>query len=339
VTSLGDQDGGAQSRPVSAEDTTRAILNILEDFTSERLRLDHTQKAILNILEDFAAEKARLEATQKAMINILDDFDAEKVKVVKANHELLRENAERAAAEAALREKTEALGRSNADLEQFAYVASHDLQEPLRMVSSYMQLFEKRYKGSLDAQADKYIAYAVDGAKRMQALIAGLLEYSRIGRQEDLPAAVDTTAALEQALANLRSTLDESRAVVTHDALPPVIGNGPQITRVFQNLVGNGVKFRRPEEPPRIHVSAERRGRDAVFTVQDNGIGIDLRYSDRVFVIFQRLHTRAEYPGTGIGLSVCKKVIERHGGRIWFESAVGQGTAFKFTLPSPQGAT
>jgi light-regulated signal transduction histidine kinase (bacteriophytochrome) len=327
---------GVEPHSVTAEETTRAILNILEDFTAERLRLDHTQKAILNILEDFAAEKARLESTQKAMINILDDFDAEKVKVEAANAELRRENAERAAAEAALRDKTEALGRSNADLEQFAYVASHDLQEPLRMVSSYMQLFEKRYKGALDGQADKYIAYAVDGAKRMQALIAGLLEYSRIGRQEEPPAPVDTGVALEQALANLRSALDESKAVVTHEAMPRVIGNSAQITRVFQNLLGNAVKFRRPDQSPRIHVAARIRANDVLFSVRDNGIGIDPQYSDRVFVIFQRLHTRTEYPGTGIGLSVCKKVVERHGGRIWLESQPGAGTTFSFTLPTTQ---
>jgi light-regulated signal transduction histidine kinase (bacteriophytochrome) len=327
---------GGEPQAVTAEQTTRAILNILEDFTAERLRLDHTQKAILNILEDFAAEKGRLEATQKAMINILEDFDAEKVKVEAANAELRRENAERAAAEEALREKTEALGRSNADLEQFAYVASHDLQEPLRMVSSYMQLFEKRYQGALDAQADKYIAYAVDGAKRMQALIAGLLEYSRVGRQEEAPAPVDSEQALDQALTNLRSALEDSKAVVTHDPLPRVFGNGAQITRVFQNLVGNGVKFRRPEESPRIHVAAQLRANEALFSVRDNGIGIDPQYSERVFVIFQRLHTRTEYPGTGIGLSVCKKVVERHGGRIWLESQPAAGTTFWFTLPTVQ---
>jgi light-regulated signal transduction histidine kinase (bacteriophytochrome) len=259
------------------------------------------------------------------------------MKVVKVNEELRRENAERALAEAALRENTEALGRSNADLEQFAYVASHDLQEPLRMVSSYMQLFEKRYKGALDEQAEKYIAYAVDGAKRMQALIAGLLEYSRVGRQEQPPAPLEAGAALETALGNLRSSIEDSRAVVTHDPLPRVMGHGPQITRVFQNLVGNAIKFRRPEEPPRIHVAAQRRARDVLFSVRDNGIGIEPQYADRVFVIFQRLHTRTEYPGTGIGLSVCKKVVERHGGHIWFDSTPGAGTTFLFTLPSPQG--
>jgi light-regulated signal transduction histidine kinase (bacteriophytochrome) len=331
-----EREEEATSPQVSARETTRAILNILEDFTAERLRFADTQNAILNILEDFGSEKSRLESTQRAMINLLEDFDAEKSKVEAANAELRRENAERAAAEEALRENTRALGRSNADLEQFAYVASHDLQEPLRMVSSYMQLFEKRYRGVLDAQAEKYIDYAVDGAKRMQALIAGLLEYSRVGRQDEPVAPVDAEAALEQALSNLRSTLDESRAVVTREPLPRVIGNAGQITRVLQNLVSNAVKFRRPEEPPRVHVAVKLRTGDALFTVSDNGIGIEPQYTDRVFVIFQRLNTRAEYPGTGIGLSVCKKVIERHGGRIWFDSQPGAGTTFSFTLPLAQ---
>lgn len=205
------------------------------------------------------------------------------------------------------------------------------------MVSSYMQLFEKRYRGALDAQAEKYIAYAVDGAKRMQTLIAGLLEYSRVGRQDEPPARVATGAALDQALTNLRSALEEGKAVVTHERMPSVMGNGAQITRVFQNLVGNAVKFRRSDRAPLVHVSARVRAREALFGVRDNGIGIDPQYSDRVFVIFQRLHTRSEYPGTGIGLSVCKKVIERHGGRIWFESEPGTGTTFWFTLPVAEG--
>jgi light-regulated signal transduction histidine kinase (bacteriophytochrome) len=331
-----DREEEVASLAVSAQETTRAILNILEDFTAERLRLGDTQKAILNILEDFGSEKSRLESTQKAMINLLEDFDAEKSKVEAANAGLRRENAERAAAEEALRENTRALGRSNADLEQFAYVASHDLQEPLRMVSSYMQLFEKRYRGVLDAQAEKYIDYAVDGAKRMQALIGGLLEYSRVGRQDEPAAPVDAGTAMDQALANLRSALDESQAVVTREPLPRVLANAAQLTRVFQNLVGNAVKFRRPEERPRIHVAARLQAGNALFTIGDNGIGIEPQYADRVFVIFQRLNTRAEYPGTGIGLSVCKKVIERHGGRIWFESQPGAGTTFSFTLPLAQ---
>jgi len=315
------------------EETQRAVLNILDDSNEERSRQGAMHRALLNILEDFGGEKDRLEATQRAILNILDDFEDEKRKVEAVNAELRREVAERAAAEQALREKTDALGRSNAELEQFAYVASHDLQEPLRMVSSYVQLFEKRYAGQVDPQAKKYIDYAVEGAKRMQALIGGLLEFSRVGRVDEPFGPVDTGAALDQALLNLRSAIDESHAAVTRGPLPTVTGNSGRLAQVFQNLIGNAIKFRRPDQAPSIHVSALPRAKDWLLAVRDNGIGIDPQYVDRIFVIFQRLHTRAEYPGTGIGLSICKKVIERHGGRIWVESQPGAGTTFLFTLP------
>jgi signal transduction histidine kinase len=315
------------------EEMQRAVLNILDDSNEERSRQGTMHRALLNILDDFGAEKERLESTQRAILNILDDFEDEKRKVEAMNAELRREVAERAAAEHALRDKTDALGRSNAELEQFAYVASHDLQEPLRMVSSYVQLFEKRYAGQVDAQSQKYINYAVEGAKRMQSLIGGLLEYSRVGRVDEPFAAVDTSAALDQALQNLRSGLDETRAVVTRGPLPTVTGNAGRLAQVFQNLVGNAIKFRRSGVAPAVHVSATPHRKEWLFAIRDNGIGIDPQYVDRIFVIFQRLHTRAEYPGTGIGLSICKKVVERHGGRIWVESQPGAGATFQFTLP------
>jgi light-regulated signal transduction histidine kinase (bacteriophytochrome) len=201
------------------------------------------------------------------------------------------------------------------------------------MVSSYMQLFEKRFVGQVDPQAKKYIDYAVEGAKRMQALIGGLLEFSRVGRIDEPFGPVNTEAALDQALLNLRSAIDENGAVVTHDPLPIVTGNSGRLAQVFQNLVGNAIKFRRPDQPPSIHVSAVPRGNEWLLAVKDNGIGIEAQYVDRIFVIFQRLHTRSKYPGTGIGLSICKKVIERHGGRIWVESQPGAGATFLFTLP------
>ncbi len=318
----------------SSRDYTRATLNVLEDFAEEKARFQETQSAITNILEDFAAEKDRLEQTERAIMNILEDFDAEKTKVEDINRNLRREVAERAAAEQALVKKTSELGRSNADLEQFAYVASHDLQEPLRMVSSYVQLFEKRYHGLVDAQAAKYIAYAVEGAKRMQTLIAGLLEYSRVGR-----AAVEATEVrlgdlLDEVLQNLATSLAETGARVTCGDLPTVAGDAQQLLQVMQNLVANAEKFRRSGTSPKIHVSAERAGDLWVVSVADDGIGIEPEYFERVFVIFQRLHTRAEYPGTGIGLSICKKVVERHGGRIWVESAPGAGTTFRFSVPA-----
>jgi len=315
------------------EDTQRAILNILDDSGEERSRQGEMQRALLNILEDFGGEKERLESTQRAILNILDDFEDEKRKVEAVNADLRWEVAERGAAERALREKTDALARSNAELEQFAYVASHDLQEPLRMVSSYVQLFEKRYAGQVDAQAKKYIDYSVEGAKRMQALIGGLLEFSRVGRIDEPSGLVDMGSALDQALLNLRSAIEESHAVVTRGPLPSVTGNAGRLAQALQNLVGNAIKFRRPGEAPAIHVSAVPRRDEWLFAVKDNGIGIDPQFLDRIFVIFQRLHTRAEYPGTGIGLSVCKKVIERHGGRIWVESEPGAGATFQFTLP------
>lgn len=286
---------------------------------------DEFARAILNVLGDFAEERDRLEAMQRAVLNILEDFDEEKTKTEEINRELRREVAERQAAEEALR-------RSNSDLEQFAYVASHDLQEPLRMVSSYVQLFARRYADQVDPQARKYIDYAVDGAKRMQSLINALLEYSRVGRKEQ-PSRVSPGLALAQALENLRSAIEEAGAVVTSDALPEVVIDGRQLTQVFQNLVGNAVKFRRPDVTPRIHVSARLDGDEAEFGVHDNGIGLDPRHADRIFVIFQRLHTREEYSGTGIGLSIAKKVIDRAGGRIWVESEPGQGSTFLFTLP------
>jgi light-regulated signal transduction histidine kinase (bacteriophytochrome) len=313
-------------------ETQTAVLNILEDFLEEKVRLENTERAVLNILDDFSSEKTRLEQTQKAVLNILDDFDGEKAKVEAANAQLLREVAERRLAEEALEEKSLSLTRSNADLEQFAYVASHDLQEPLRMVSSYVQLFAKRYQGQVDEQADKYIRYAVDGAMRMQALIDGLLEYSRAGRQAEQPVRVSAESALDRALYNLRKVIEETGAMITRDPLPEILSDEAQLTQVFQNLIGNAIKFRRPEEASRVQVGCARRGPYFVFSVADDGIGIDPRHAERIFAIFQRLHTRGEYPGTGIGLAICKKVVERSGGEIWLESAPGKGSTFHFTL-------
>jgi PAS domain S-box-containing protein len=223
------------------------------------------------------------------------------------------------------------LERSNKELEQFAYVASHDLQEPLRMVSSYVQLLAQRYEAQLDDKARKYIGYAVDGAVRMQQLIEDLLLYSRAGTRGGPLEPTDSLAALDGAVQNLAKAIEEKGASITHGDLPVVRADAPQLTQVFQNLLSNAVKFR-GEAPPRIHVSAEDNGSVWTFSVRDNGIGIEPQYADRVFVIFQRLHTRQEYAGTGIGLAVCQRIIERHGGRIWFESEPGVGSTFYFTI-------
>jgi light-regulated signal transduction histidine kinase (bacteriophytochrome) len=228
------------------------------------------------------------------------------------------------------------LGRSNSELEQFAYVASHDLQEPLRMVSSYCGLLARRYKGKLDKDADEFIDFAVDGATRMKHLIDDLLLYSRVGRRDKPFTPINSTDSVRAAVANLEVAIGEAHALITCDPLPMVFADFGQLTQVFQNLIGNALKFR-GDQDARIHVSARclSESNDPSqweFSVQDNGIGIEQQFDERVFVIFQRLHTREQYPGNGMGLAITKKIIERHGGRIWLESKPAAGTTFFFTL-------
>ncbi len=242
-----------------------------------------------------------------------------------------RDITERKSMEYEIVQASEKLKQSNAELEQFAYVASHDLQEPLRMVASYVQLIERRYKGKLDSDADEFIGYAVDGANRMRGLIDDLLTYSRVARLGKPFEPIDLESTLEIVLLNLKTSIAENEAVVTHDKLPTVMADGGQLVQLFQNLIGNGIKFH-GEEAPRVHISAQVRDTDYLFSVRDNGIGIAPEYYDRLFKIFQRLHTREEYPGSGIGLAVCKRIVERHGGRIWIESQVGKGSTIYFTL-------
>ncbi len=241
--------------------------------------------------------------------------------------------ASRQKAEKALAEKAEELTRSNRDLEQFAYVASHDLQEPLRMITGYTQLLAKRYGDKLDQSANEYIDYAVRGAKRMQALIHDLLDYSRVGARGNEFAPVDCQAIVTETVRTLQPAIQESAATITYDSLPAVMGDADQLTQLFQNLIGNAMKYQDGKSPV-IQVSCKREGGHWLFSVRDNGIGIDPQYANRIFVIFQRLHGRDKYAGTGIGLAVCKKIVERHGGRIWVESELGKGATFYFTLPA-----
>ncbi|GAA4565657.1 sensor histidine kinase [Planotetraspora kaengkrachanensis] len=232
-----------------------------------------------------------------------------------------------------LSDQTRELTRSNGELEQFAYVASHDLQEPLRKVASFTQLLEQRYGDQLDDRGRQYIAFAVDGAKRMQLLINDLLDFSRVGRVGGDLHPVRCADALEAALHNLDALLSDADAVVTHDDLPEILGNVPLLTQLFQNLVANAVKFR-SADPPRIHIGVRRDGVMWEFSCADNGIGVDPRYADRIFLIFQRLHPRDVYPGSGIGLALCRKIVEYHGGRIWLDSGEGPGATFRWTLPA-----
>jgi PAS domain S-box-containing protein len=243
----------------------------------------------------------------------------------------IRDISVRNAAEVDLLHKVEELNRSNEELRQFAYIASHDLQEPLRMVASYTQLLSRRYAGRLDSDADEFIAYAVDGATRMQRLIQDLLAYSRIGTKGKDLLNTSSEDALRQALSNLRGAIEESGALITHDPLPDVLADEMQLIQLFQNLVGNAIKYQNPGTP-KIHIAVSNGGKQYSFSVQDNGLGIDSQYFERIFGMFQRLHKREEFAGTGIGLAICKKIVERHGGQISVESQPGIGSTFRFDL-------
>jgi PAS domain S-box-containing protein len=248
-----------------------------------------------------------------------------------------RDITDRRQAELELQNQKQDLARSNAELQQFAYVASHDLQEPLRMITSYLELLERRYKGQLDERADKFIAYAVDGATRMQTLINDLLSYSRVGTGEQNRKAVDCEKIVQNVLSNLHLSIVQSHAAITHDSLPKVNGDPSQLTQLFQNLISNAIKFHREEEAPQIHIGVDGTNGKWLFSVQDNGIGMEAQYLERIFIIFQRLHSKTEYPGTGIGLAVCKKIVERHGGNLRVESQPDHGSTFYFTLPQTAG--
>jgi PAS domain S-box-containing protein len=240
---------------------------------------------------------------------------------------------DRKTAEERLKSMAEALKRSNRDLEQFAYIASHDLQEPLRMMASYLQLLSQQYREQLPPHGQTLIDLSVDSGRRMQQLVNDLLAYSRVQTREIRFEPVDGNEVFDEAVENLQLAIRENGAAVTRDDLPTAMGDHSQLVQLLQNLIGNGIKFH-GEEPPRVHVSAERSADFWTFSVSDNGIGIESEYAETIFEVFQRLHTSDAYPGTGIGLAVCKRIVERHGGRIWFESEPGKGTTFFFTLPA-----
>lgn len=287
---------------------------------AERQWAERELRALAQALEQRVIERtSELEASRAAALSMMEDAD-EARQVAEGAEELARQQAKD-------------IERSNAELEQFAYVASHDLQEPLRMVSSFSQLLACRYQDRLDGDAKEFIAYIVDGAMRMRNLINDLLTFSRVGKTADQFAPTDCEVVLDRTLTDLRPPIEESGAVVRHEPLPTVMGDESQIGQLFQNLIANAIKFR-SDRPPEVRLGAQAKDGEWQFWVRDNGIGIDPQYADRVFVMFQTLHPREEYGGTGIGLAICKRIVERHGGSIWVESLPGKGATFYFTIPN-----
>ncbi|MFH1454605.1 MAG: ATP-binding protein [Armatimonadota bacterium] len=291
------------------KDSSGNITGAIESFEDITQRKE-AEEEIKKINEALAAKLKEEERNKLIMISILDDVTETRDK---------------------LRQVTEDLVRSNQDLEQFAYVASHDLQEPLRMVASYVQLIEQRYKDMLDDEAREFINYAVEGAHRMQALVNDLLAYSRVGTKGKSFEKTDLNAVIEDAINNLKISISDNNAKITKENLPAVKGDSVQLGQLFQNLIANALKFK-GDKNPEIHIGAEDKEAEYLFSVKDNGIGIDPKFKERIFIIFQRLHKRTEYEGTGIGLAVCKKIVERHGGSIWVESDPGKGSVFYFTI-------
>jgi PAS domain S-box-containing protein len=314
------------------------VKNIIPEGFAERLMADGTRTAAEALAQQIGAgtelygrRKDGTDFPIEMMLSPLESSEGILVTVA------IRDITERKKSEEHLVKTVGELKRSNDELQQFAYVASHDLQEPLRMVASYTELLAENYKGRLDADADEFIAYAVDGANRMRVLIEDLLAYSRAGTNGKALHKVSSDNALKEALTNLRATIQESGAVVTHDLLPVITTDGTQLTQIFQNLVGNAVKYH-GVAAPLVHVSAAKNGgNEWIFSVRDNGMGIDPQYFDRIFVLFQRLHGQTEFKGTGIGLAICKKMLGRLGGRIWVESQPGKGSTFHFALPEKDG--
>jgi len=300
-----------ESKLKSLEETQRAILNILEDVEDEKNLLGNMLKAVLNILDDYSDEKKLAEDTQKSVINILEDYSIQKTFADEMNIKLTN---------------------SNKEMEQFAFIASHDLQEPLRTISNYVSLLQNQYKGKLDKDADRYLASISGATFRMQSLIRDLLEYSKIGNDTN-KIVIDCNVLLNDVLNDMNESIKESQAEIHSEQLPVINGYNSAIKSLFQNLVSNAVKFKKKDVLPIIHISAEIKHNEWFFTIKDNGIGIDKKYHDKIFVIFQRLHSKSEYAGTGIGLAHVKKIIELHGGKIWFESELGKETTFYFTIP------
>ncbi len=290
-----------------------------------RLPIDEEKKGLSMVVTDISERKRAEDELRRAH----DELD---VRVHQRTKELREANRSLHAEVAERKRVVEDLERSNRELQQFAYVASHDLQEPLRTVASFVDLLAVKYRGKLDEKAERYINFAVDGAARMSTLINDLLSYSRVGTQGKAFEPVDMEEILQLVLESLKTVVRENQATITHDPLPRIHGDDTQLVQLLQNLLTNAIKFRKKDVPPRIHFGCSKNNGNWTFSVRDNGIGIEQEFAERIFTIFQRLHTRDEYPGTGVGLAICRRIVERHGGRIWVESKPGEGSTFLFTL-------
>ena len=296
---------------IDLKNTEKPLLNIPDDCTEVKYNSEDTRKALLNILEDYGIEKSRMKNTNSAVLNILEDYGLEKTKSESANKDLQV---------------------ANKELEQFAYVASHDLQEPLRTISIFVGLIEEKYSGKTDEDTELYLKQIVNAASKMQNLIKDLLDFSQIGRNISF-AATDCNNILKEVIANLGATIKESKAKITTTVLPVVIGNEIELRQLFQNLISNAIKFHKKNSKPEIEITFVEKDTEYLFAFKDNGIGLEEQYKDRIFIIFQRLHTSTEYAGTGIGLATCKKIVALHNGKIWMESKLGHGSIFYFTIP------
>ncbi len=341
---LPDSDGINTFLNVQRESSETPII-ILTGLNDESIGInavqngaqDYLTKGMVNpeLLErsiKYSIERTKVQLElQKYRDSLEEQVEKRTIELDKANKRLKNEIEDHKKTEVKLERYLMELKRSNKELQQFAYVASHDLQEPLRMVSSFTQLLAKKYEGQLDSDADEFIKFAVDGAKRMQMLINDLLAYSRVSSRFEEFQLVDLEKVFNESLQNLKVSIDDNDARITSDSLPTIVADQSQIIQLFQNLVGNAIKFR-GDESPEIHISAEEGEDEWIFRVIDNGIGIDSQHNDRIFRVFQRLHERDSYPGTGIGLSICEKIVERHGGDIWVDSKLGNGSTFSFTI-------
>jgi signal transduction histidine kinase len=318
------------SKPFQFEEVLARIESHLTLRNLQKQLKEQNVLLLEEITSRLAVEKNLYEKNQILQQEISNRCAVEKA-LQEQNLLLQQEISNRQRAESALLKSNQELARSNAELEQFAYVASHDLQAPLATIASYAQLLEKRYKDQLDSQAIKFIGNIVQGCTRMQTLIDDLLEYSRVGRSRKPFLLTDCNQAVQQGIANLQGAIRDTQAVVTYDELPAVMGDISQLVQLFQNLLSNAIKYRH-DAPPAVHITAYKQEENWLFSVSDNGIGIAPQHQERIFQIFQRLHTQREYSGTGIGLAICQKIVERHGGYIWVESELGQGSTFHFTL-------